>query len=205
MDAILVPVKRLDEAKRRLAASLSKQDRRRLGLAMLADVLRATEKWSERWLVTSDPDAEAVGLAFGCRLVQDPGLGLNPAIESGTAAAISGGADTLLVLPSDVPLVSSDDLTAIFAFDASVVIASSVSGGTNGLLRRPPNVIPPWFGPVSAARHARAATRRQVSFGTLLAPSLQLDIDEPADLLHLAGSASDRESARIARELTGGQ
>lgn len=203
VDAILIPVKRLDEAKQRLAATLNPQQRRRLGLAMLADVLRATEKWAGRWVVTSDPDAEAVGLAFGCKLVADRSAGLNSALEDATAVAMAGGATTALVLASDVPLVEPGEVASMFACEADVVIASSDDGGTNGLLRRPPNAIPPSFGNGSAAEHARAAAAGNLVIQIADAASLVLDIDEPADLLRLAAAESDRESVRIARELTG--
>lgn len=203
MEAILIPVKRLGKAKERLSAILTPSDRRALGLAMLADVLRASEKWTARIVVTSDPDAEAVAIALGCTLLEDPGLGLNPAISSGTERATELGATAMLVLPSDIPLVSSDDLTFLFGFDADVVVARSSDGGTGALLRRPPGVIPPAFGPGSAARHVAEARAGGLVVAEVDRPSLALDIDLPQDLQALAAAAEPRESVRIAREITG--
>lgn len=201
MDVILIPVKRLAEAKSRLAAPLSPADRRRLGLTMLADVLRATEKWTNRLIVTSDPDAEAVGLAFGCSLVADPGGGLNAAVATGTARALEAGAASLLVLPADVPLVAADDVTGLFAADAQVVVAPSDDGGTSALLRRPPDVLGTRFGPRSAAAHEAAARAAGLRVETPDLPSLRLDIDDLADLERLAASEDLRESVRVARDL----
>lgn len=201
MESILIPVKRFEEAKRRLAARLGAEERRRLGLAMLADVLRATDKWEARWIVTSDRDAEAVGLAFGCRLISDSGMGLNVAIEEGTRRVLGEGADSLLVLPSDVPLVSADDVTILFALDVPVAICPSGNGGTNALLRRPPDAISASFGPGSAVAHASAAAAKGLDVRTLNLPSLVLDIDEHQDLQSLAGTESERESVRVARAL----
>lgn len=203
MESILIPVKRLDQAKHRLSERLNPPDRRRLGLAMLADVLRATEKWSHRFIVTSDQDAEAVGLAFGCNLVADPGLGLNHAVVAGTRAAVEAGAHTLLVLPSDVPNVTSDDVTALFCAAGEVVVARAGDGGTNALLRRPPEVIDPCFGPESAARHRRCAEAAGLACTTLDLSSLVLDIDHYRDLVTLAGQPNPRESVRLARQLLG--
>jgi 2-phospho-L-lactate guanylyltransferase len=204
MATILIPVKRLDEAKQRLADHLSPENRRRLGLAMLADVLRATDKWPARWIVTSDPDAEAVGLGFGCRLLQDGGLGLNEALKEALAVATAEDVETLLILPSDVPLVTTEDLKALLATDAAVVIAPSQSGGTNALLLRPPDAIEPSFGPNSASLHATAAARKGLHALMLRAPSLALDIDEPRHLVALASATSKRESVRIAKSLLEG-
>jgi 2-phospho-L-lactate guanylyltransferase len=203
VEGILVPVKRLGEAKRRLARHLSPIDRRRLSLAMLADVLRAVESWTKRFLVTSDPDSEAVGLAFGCRVVADPPGGLNPSIDAGTSAAISAGATALLVLPADVPLVTPEDVAKILSLEIPVVIVPSQDGGTNALLRRPPGVIAPMFGPGSAEKHAAAAREAGVPFESLDVDSLRLDIDAPDDLQSLAEHDARRESVRIAREILG--
>lgn len=196
---ILIPVKRLAEAKSRLAEMLDPADRRRLGLTMLADVLRATEKWTHRLIVTSDPDAEAVGLAFGCSLFADPGGGLNAAVAAGTARAVASGATALLVLPADVPLVAADDVTALFAADADVAVAASDDGGTNALLRRPPDVLGAKFGPGSAEAHQAAARAAGLRVRTLDLPSLRLDVDDLADLERLAASEDLRESVRVAQ------
>lgn len=203
LESILIPVKRLDQAKLRLSQRLTPPDRRRLGLAMLADVLRATEKWSHRLVVTSDQDAEAVGLAFGCSLVADPGEGLNAAVAAGTRAAISAGTTTLLVLPSDVPMVTSDDVTALFACPEEVVLAPSGDGGTNALLRRPPQVLEPEFGPASAECHRLRAHDAGLSFRLMPMSSLVLDIDRYRDLVTLGGLDNLRESVRLARALLG--
>ncbi len=201
MDAILIPVKRFGQSKMRLAQSLPVHSRRRLGLAMLADVLRATEKWDHRYIVTADLDAEAVGLAFGCELVADPGEELNAAIDAGTRAAIRDGVGRLLVLPADVPAVTADDVTRIFAAPEPVVLAGSWDGGTNALLRSPPGAIASQFGPKSADAHAAAAAGNGLECGTVDAQSLYYDIDRIEDLQRLAKLPGDRESIKIAREL----
>lgn len=170
---------------------------------MLADVLRATDKWTHRLIVTSDRDAEAVGLAFGCALVSDPGHGLNSAVAEGTKAAIAAGTTTLLVLPSDVPMVTPDDVTALFACSEDVVVAPSNDGGTNALLRRPPSAIPPSFGPASAELHRARAAAAGLESRTMELVSLLLDIDQYQDLVTLGSLANLRESVRLARELLG--
>lgn len=168
---------------------------------MLADVLRATEKWNRRYVVTADPDAEAVGIAFGCSLVSDPDGGLNEAVVAGVDAAITDGAESLLVLPSDVPLVTSDDIVKLFAAHVEVAVAGSKDHGTNALCMRPPGVIPPLFGKSSATAHFETARARGLGAEMFELESLELDIDEPGDLEELAHSAVDRESVRVAREL----
>jgi 2-phospho-L-lactate/phosphoenolpyruvate guanylyltransferase len=204
VEAIVIPVKQLGRAKLRLSEKLRPADRRRLNLAMLADVLRATEKWPSRLIVTEDPDAEAVGLAFGCTLASDPGSGLNDALVAGTSAAVELGATTVLILPSDVPLVSPDDLAELFAYPEDVVIVSSRDGGTNALVRRPPDAIWPLFGPCSAEAHRRAAERAGLGCRVVELGSLRLDVDRYSDLVELGRTLAERESVRLAAELVGG-
>lgn len=167
---------------------------------MLADVLYATQEW-ERWVVTSDPEAEAASKEAGCRLISDGGTGLNDAIRSGTEAAAEGGVESLLVVPADVPLVEPADLHLIFDSKADVGVVRSSDGGTNALLRSPPEVLAPYFGPDSAKRHEEQARAAGLSFVVIEAASLSLDIDLPDDLDKLAESKSNRISARLAKEL----
>src|SRR3972149_7271654 len=64
MIAAVVPVKRLDEAKGRLSVLLTPDERRRLALAMLEDVLRALQAVPRIDLVAVvSPDAGALARA----------------------------------------------------------------------------------------------------------------------------------------------
>jgi 2-phospho-L-lactate guanylyltransferase len=202
-EAVLIPVKRLDGAKLRLSGPLDAEARRRLALAMLADVLDAAAAWPLRLLVTSDTEVAAAGREAGWSMVDDPGSGLNAAVAAGTRRAVERGAEALLVLPFDVPLVVPGELRTLFAIDADVVVARSDDGGTTGLLRRPPGVIGPLFGPDSARRHVAAAGAAGLRVTETRLPGLVLDIDDLADLERLAGSPSPGRTVALARELLG--
>jgi 2-phospho-L-lactate guanylyltransferase len=201
VDSILIPVKPLDRAKLRLASRLLPEDRRRLGLAMLSDVLKATVGWPSRFIVTSDTEAETLARGFGCSLIPDLGGGLNQAIDYATAVAMKKGAQKLLILAADLPLVSAEDVAAIFCMQEQVVIVPSGDGGTNAFLRRPPAVIGSRFGPGSAAAHQALGEAAGVPTRTIHLPSLHLDIDRYADLVALGEADSSRESVKLARAL----
>ena len=55
-------------------------------------------------------------------------------------------ADALIFDVQTFPLVTGQELAALFATDADVVVARSDDGGTSGLLRRPPGAIAARFG-----------------------------------------------------------
>jgi len=201
VEAILIPVKRLSEAKLRLAGVLGPAERRRLALAMLADVLEAAGAWPLRVVVTSDTDAASLAQAVGWAIVPDPGSGLNDAVAAGTTAIATAGATALLVLPFDVPLVTGLDLRTLFSSDADVAVARSDDGGTTGLLRRPPAAIAASFGPRSADAHASAAAVAGLRFASLRLPGLSLDVDDADDLRRLAESGRNNGSVHLAQEL----
>jgi 2-phospho-L-lactate guanylyltransferase len=200
-EAILIPVKLLDTAKLRLAGALDPPSRKRLALAMLADVLGATAGWPLRLMVTSDRAAADMAGRAGWRVIADPGWGLNGAVEAGTDCAAALGADALLVLPFDIPLVTPEELRTVFAADAEVTIARSDDGGTTGLLRRPPAAIDCAFGPGSAAAHSQAARLAGLRTRSVDLPGLSLDVDDLGDLRRLARTSTSNPSAQVAREL----
>lgn len=201
LEAILVPVKRLENAKRRLAPALRPDERHRLALSLLHDALAAAAGWPLRLLVTADAEAAALASRAGWHVVEDPGGGLNAALGAGTRRAVTLGADALLVLPFDVPLATPEDLKILFATEAQVVVARSDDGGTTALLRRPPAGMVTAFGPDSAARHLAAARAAGLRAATVHSPGLALDIDNLDDLRQLANSPGAAASAQVAREL----
>ncbi|MEO7803381.1 MAG: 2-phospho-L-lactate guanylyltransferase [Actinomycetota bacterium] len=202
MHALVIPVKGFagsNMANMRLAGVLTASERRELGIAMLEDILEATSGMAT-FVVTDDPDARSV--AKRCHLVDDPGLGLNPAIDAATECAMAAGAAATLVLPCDVPLVQISDLETILNIADPVAVVASQDRGTNALSRRPADCIPALFGPMSADAHIAAAARLGLAATVLELDSLALDIDGPKDWSALGSSGQRRRSVALARSLS---
>ena len=71
----ILPVKRFEAAKRRLAAGLDRDQRRALAAAMLADVLEAigqARSIERTILISGDPEAQELAAAAGAEIVPDP-------------------------------------------------------------------------------------------------------------------------------------
>ena len=183
-----------NRAKSRLAAALDADERRRLALAMLSDVLAvcASAHLDGLVAVVDDQEARRVAQAYGGIVLNDSGSGdMNGAVRAGVAAARQDGATTVIVLPGDVPAVTPFDLDALLAAagesQRAVVVGASRDGqGTNALLLRPPDVIEPAFGPPSVQRHVRLARAGGATIQVLHHLGLALDIDTPSDLAALA-------------------
>jgi 2-phospho-L-lactate/phosphoenolpyruvate guanylyltransferase len=198
-----------DGAKSRLAADLSIEQRQKLVLAMLEDVLDVCIRANLAGVlvVVDTPAAGSVVERCGAIALDDPGDGdMNSAVRLGIQAACQRSAMTALVLPGDVPLVTLNDLDVLekaagTARRAVIIGASHDGQGTNALLLRPPDVIAPTFGPPSLDRHVQAG--HAAGALTVVRTDLGLadDIDTPADLAALRKKEPGPRTAAVIKTL----
>jgi 2-phospho-L-lactate guanylyltransferase len=181
-------------AKTRLSAALSPSERRVLAQAMLRDVLDVCLQSTNvlaGTIAVVDEAARSSALGTRAHIVEDPGAGdMNAAVAAGVEAAQRCGATTVVVLPGDVPLITTADLGALLgaagaATRAVVIAPSREGGGTNALLLRPPDVIAPAFGPPSASRHVRAGEQAGALTRTVARLGVARDVDTTQDLAAL--------------------
>src|SRR5690606_17657003 len=96
-------------------------------------------------VVSRSPQVLSLATARGMQaLAEDPPGGLNPALEQAAALAAAQGADAVLSLACDLPLLTPDDVRALIARVAPgrVVLGSDLDcTGTNALLVSPPRAI----------------------------------------------------------------
>lgn len=204
----VLPVKRLYAAKQRLAAGLGGEQRRTLAEAMVGDVLEAIgeARTVERTIVVSgDPVAQELAAAAGAEVVPDPeDAGHSEAALAGIARAQVEGAECVVLLPGDCPLLDPRELDRLLTGvpERYVGIVPDRHGsGTNALVLSPPDAIVPAFGEGSRERHVAAARDASVPFEVEEVASLGLDLDTPADVIALtrqleAGAGRARRTAR---------
>ena len=188
----ILPVKRFNAAKQRLAAGLDGERRRTLAAAMVADVLEAigAARTIERTIVVSgDPAAQELAAAAGAEVVPDPADGGHvEAALAGIARAEAEGATRVVLLPGDCPLLEPRELDRLLTGIPGRyvgVVPDRHGTGTNALVLSPPDAIVPAFGEGSRARHVAAARAAGVPFGVEELASLGLDLDTPADVIAL--------------------
>jgi len=209
MIGALVPVKSLGRAKGRLAALLDEQERRRLSLAMLADVLRAVTAVPEvsvRAVVSADLEVLEAPKASGALGIEEPPAmrDLNSALTFAASHLMETGVDTLIVLPADIPSITRREVTDILEALPSprgAIVVRSVARGTSALALRPPDAIPFRFGPQSALAHQQEAVRNKVPARVLRLPAIAIDIDEPQDLLDVLSRPGDSDTRRLLLDL----
>jgi 2-phospho-L-lactate guanylyltransferase len=195
----VLPVKRFDEAKRRLAAGVEDERRRALVAAMLADVLEAAAaaRMVERIVVVSDePGAAGPAADVGAELIRDtPDAGHSAATLAGIERAREHGAECVVLLAGDCPLLDPRELDRLLTGvpERYVAIVPDRHGtGTNALVLAPPESITPAFGEGSCARHVAAAREAGVPFAVEEVATLGLDLDTPADVVALTRELASR-------------
>ena len=188
----VLPVKRFDAAKQRLTAGIDEERRRELAAAMVADVLDAIgeARSIERLIVVSgDPIAQELAAKAGAEVVPDPeDAGHVQAAQAGITRAEAEGAERVALLAGDCPLLDPRELDRLLTgVPGSYVgiVPDRHGSGTNALLLSPPDAIVPAFGEGSRDRHVEAARRAGIPFGIEELPSIELDLDTPADVIAL--------------------
>ena len=111
---------------------------------------------------------------------------LNSAIATAALQAGADGLTEIMVLPIDLPLLTTESLRKTTArFDESVdmiIVEDRVGSGTNLLLWRPLAAARYRFGPDSAAAYAELARRTGLRAIAFRDANLSFDLDTPADV-----------------------
>jgi 2-phospho-L-lactate/phosphoenolpyruvate guanylyltransferase len=186
----IVPVKPFASAKTRLASLLNEAERAALSREFLAhtlDVLAQVPAITRTLVVSRDAAALEMARAAGLSALPEQGAqGLNAALTVAARAAREGWAEAVLVLPTDLPLLTAADVRQILTEDTGgpvmVVVPDRHDQGTNALLLRPPEAVPFAFGDGSFARHQALAERVGVRVRVCRLQGAAVDVDVPEDL-----------------------
>lgn len=217
---IILPVKDAKEAKQRLSPLLSAGQRRELCQAMLEDVLAEVSRVrgvQGILVISNDPAIKQLEERFPVQTrlePQDNAFGLNGAVTDAARYLAEQGADTVLVLHGDIPMMDSAELERVLAHHHSqgpgphiTMTPDDEQDGTNVLLASPPLAIAFAYGKNSFSRHCQLARERNLRVDVINSEALALDIDTPDDLARFATHCAnnprlaDRHSWRLLQRL----
>ncbi len=186
MTYILIPAKPFAQAKTRLSPVLSAEQRAALSRFLLRRTIAVARAVGPVVVVSRDAAVRRAAKEAGAWAIVEGQGGLNAAIRQGIAWVVARGAETALILPTDLPHLTLSSLQTMVALSgtqkpAVVIAPCRRERGTNALLLRPPVAIPPSFGADSFRRHCQAARRLGLSPIVCRHPALTFDLDTPDD------------------------
>ena len=189
---VIVLIKDFNSAKQRLQPALGHKARRELARRNAQLAVRAAAAGDRVLVVAGSDEVAALALEWGVEVLAEPRQeGQNVAAARGIATAVEGGADAVLLLSSDLPLVTVDAVRDVLESAArmkapvAVAVPAVGRGGTNALYLRPPHAIALHFGSDSLAKFRQEALSRGVEFALHHSDAMALDLDEPGDLARL--------------------
>ena len=181
----IIPVKSLANGKTRLAGFLDDADRMALNASLLdhaLDLASAFPGLSNTIVISADDRVLDIARSRGAVALRETGGGLNPALTEAMTTGRNNGARAVLVLPTDLPIATAEDLLALATSGHDVAIASDRRGrGTNALCVPTSNGFTFRFGDGSFAAHMEEAHLSGLSVHILHRPNLSFDIDTPDD------------------------
>ncbi|MCB8959356.1 MAG: 2-phospho-L-lactate guanylyltransferase [Ardenticatenales bacterium] len=184
----ILPVRSLAGSKSRLAGQLDAAERAALTSRFVRRtiaVLQAVPAIERILVVSRDPAVFALVASAGVvALSEGEPAGLNSAVGQAVAFLTARGAAQALILPADLPFVSSADVEALLAAagPGRLVIAPDERGdGTNALLLSLPARLPFQYGEGSQASHLAAAAALGLATRQVQRPGLAFDLDTEAD------------------------
>jgi 2-phospho-L-lactate/phosphoenolpyruvate guanylyltransferase len=184
---VVLLLKDFDLAKTRLSSLLDPAARRVIAIDFALSALAAVGP-AALVVAGSETAAETAREAGNEVIVEERAEGQNPAARLGIRNAVEAGADAVLLLSSDLPLIEPAVVTRLLGWadglprPVVVAVPALGRGGTNALYLAPPDAIGLHFGDESLAKFEADARRCGVRFETYESPELALDVDEPSDL-----------------------
>ena len=185
----IVPVKRLVRAKTRLAPALSFNQRLRLARHFLHRTLGVVARFpgaSRTIIVSADPAVLHLARSRKMIALPEPGHGnINRAINIGSRYAKAHAATSVLILPTDLPLLDARSLRHFSRLAATPTIRIAPDRhetGTNALYLQPPRAGFARFGVDSLRKHRAAAPETGSNVEVVRSHDLTFDVDVPADL-----------------------
>ena len=198
----IIPVKPLRYSKSRLKNILSADERADLTRNMLRHTLEVLDQVAviQRTMVVSrDPAALKIARGQGASTYgETEKQDMNMALTRATHIAAAQKADCVLILPSDLPFITVEDVEMMIAAVKSgggdgggngyyyrqraiAICTDQNNDGTNGLLVCQPAGFSFQYGPGSFQRHLDEAERLGMLHNIVQSPGIEFDLDTEED------------------------
>lgn len=195
---VIIPAKPFEQSKVRLTPVLSVEQRVALSRQLLLRTIHLARQVGKVVVVSQSKSVRQLAKQAGAWALVETDMGLNAAVGQASHWAALRGVKSVLVLPTDLPLLTLADLREIVSLGqtapAVVIAPCHCASGTNALFLNPPNLIKFAFGPNSFERHQKAAQDFGIEPTIYRSPTIALDLDYPKDLEKISVNALFSES-----------
>lgn len=131
----------------------------------------------------------------GTALLEDDPSTLNAAITKAQRYVCDAGGGRIMVLPSDLPLMTLKDLYTLICLAEGkrqlVIIPDHHQSGTNALIMSDPDLIRPRFGSGSFRKHTKQAMEKNAELVVYLNENIQWDLDTSLELYRIINTQSE--------------
>jgi 2-phospho-L-lactate guanylyltransferase len=131
----------------------------------------------------------------GVALLEDNPSTLNSAIIQAQKYICRHGNGRIMVLPSDLPLMKTNDIDSLIGLADGkrklVIVPDHFQSGTNALVMSEPNLIEPCFGTGSFRKHTRQALEKNAELVVYLNENIQWDLDTSLELYRIINTQSE--------------
>lgn len=184
----ILPVKNLNQSKSRLSPAINRQQRESLTSHLLRrtiGVLKTARGIDDILLVSRDEKICALALTENVRFLSEQGTGLNQALEQATRWSVDHRYSAILILPLDLPLLTSEDVDSILSMshgtgEIVVIAPDQEMRGTNALLVKPPGTLTYQFGLGSFRRHCQQFRDKNIENRIYRSAGTGFDLDSPS-------------------------
>lgn len=170
MVSVLILI-RMRNAKSRLSCILTQEMREKLAALMFSRVLSSVNDFPVYVLSPTLFEGDFVW-------IEDRWKDINSVV----AKACERIDDDLLILPSDIPAITKEDVGTILAHSEDLVFVPARDGGTNALFIKKGTSFETHYGPNSLFLHRKEAEEKGLSFCVLPLETMR-DVDTEEDLL----------------------
>jgi len=195
----ILPVKKYHVGKARLRHLFSDAELAELNQKLFESTFTKLQEIPEidRILVVSREDhalnwCETHG---GVALMEDEHSSLNLAISKAQAHACQAGVERVMVLPSDLPLMTSKDINSLICLAEGtrklVIVPDHYQSGTNALVMSDPDLIQPRFGSGSFRKHIKQAMDQNAELVVYLNDNIQWDLDTSLELYRIINTQTE--------------
>ncbi len=195
----VLPVKRYSVGKSRLRHLFSEAELAELNRELFESTFTKLQEVPgiDRILVVSREEhalkwCESHG---GRALPEDETSSLNLAISKAQKYICQAGLGRVLVLPSDLPLTTTNDLIKLTCLADGerklVIVPDHHQSGTNAMVMSDPDLIQPCFGFGSFRKHTRQAMEKKARLVVYLNENIQWDLDTSLELYRIINTQSE--------------